>query len=453
VRPRSLSDVARAVHGTATGENVEIRSAVTDSRLARSGALFVALRGERLDGHRFVGDAFAHGAAAVLIDEGLDAEGPAVHAADTGKAFLSLAADERRGLDLTVVGITGANGKTSTKDMAAAIVARRFRTYASPASFNNEVGVPATILGTPPDTEVLVAELGARHVGDVTLLCEVARPSMVVVTNVGVAHMEVFGSWDRIVEAAAEPVLALDDDGIAVLNADDPVVVALGSRHGGRIVTFGRAEPAEVRAEAVVLDPEGRASFDLVCGKDRARVALAVPGEHMVSNALAAAAVGITLGTSARDCAQALAASTISHWRMETFTTRDGIRVLNDAYNANPESMAAALRTARWMASGARLIAVLGPMAELGDIAETEHERIGELAARLRVDRLVTVGDAAKAVAVAGLREGVEPDDVASYDDPDAALADVRAHARPGDLVLFKASRVVGLERLAEALR
>jgi UDP-N-acetylmuramoyl-tripeptide--D-alanyl-D-alanine ligase len=453
VRPRPLFDVARAVDGRATGEDVEIRTVVTDSREAGPGALFVALRGERLDGHRFVGGALARGAAALLIDEDVDAEGPAVRVADTGTAFLSLAADERRGLDLTVVGITGANGKTSTKDMTAGVVARRFRTHASPASFNNEVGVPATILGTPADTEVLVAELGARHVGDVTLLCDVALPSVVVVTNVGVAHMEVFGSWDRIVEAAAEPVLALGDGGTAVLNADDPVVAALASRHGGRIVTFGRSERAGVRAEAVVLDPGGRASFDLVCGEDRARVGLVVPGEHMVSNALAAAAVGITLGVPARDCAEALAVSGVSRWRMETFTTPDGIRVLNDAYNANPESMAAALRTARWMASDARLIAVLGPMAELGDIAETEHERVGELAARLRVDRLVTVGDAAKAVAVAGLREGVEPDDVASYDDPDAALADVRAHARPGDVVLFKASRVVGLERLAEALR
>jgi UDP-N-acetylmuramoyl-tripeptide--D-alanyl-D-alanine ligase len=453
VRPRRVSDVARAADGSATGDDVEVRSVVTDSRRAGAGALFVALRGERLDGHRFVGDAFDHGAAAVMVDEDGEMPGPAVRVADTGKSFLALAADERRALDATVVGITGANGKTSTKDMAAAIAARRFRTYASPASFNNEVGVPATILGTPPGTEVLVAELGARHVGDVAMLCDVARPSIVVVTNVGVAHMEVFGSWERIVDAAAEPVLALDDRGVAVLNADDPVVAGFATRRGGRTVAFGRAGSADVRAEAVTLDRDGRASFELVCGDARVRATLAVPGEHMVSNALAAVAVGSVLGVPVADCAAGLADATVSRWRMETFTTGDGVRVLNDAYNANPESMAAALRTARWMASDGRLIAVLGPMAELGDIAETEHERIGELAARLRVDRLVTVGDAAKAVAVAGLREGVEPGDVASYDDPDAALADVRAHARPGDLVLFKASRVVGLERLAEAMR
>jgi UDP-N-acetylmuramoyl-tripeptide--D-alanyl-D-alanine ligase len=453
VRPRRLSDVARATDGSAAGDDVEVRAVATDSRDTDPGALFVALRGERLDGHRFVEDAYASGAAAVMIDEDAEVPGPVVRVPDTGRALLALAADERRTLDATVVGVTGANGKTSTKDMAAAIAARRFRTYASPASFNNEVGVPVTILGTPSDTEVLVAELGARHVGDVTMLCEVARPSIVVVTNVGVAHMEVFGSWERIVEAAAEPVLALDDRGIAVLNADDPVVAGYATRHAGRTVTFGRTPSADVRAEAVELDGDGFASFQLVCGDDRARASLPVPGEHMVSNALAAAAVGSALGVRVAECAAGLAVSAVSRWRMETFTTGDGVRVLNDAYNANPESMAAALRTARWMASGGRLIAVLGPMAELGEIAESEHEHVGELAARLRVDRLVTVGDAAKAVAVAGLREGVEPDDVASYDDPDAALADVRAHAQPGDLVLFKASRVAGLERLAEALR
>ncbi len=453
MRTRALADVARAVGGVTSEGVVEIRGVTTDSRAATPGDLFVALRGERHDGHRFLGDAFSNGATAGLVDEDVSADGPTIRVPDTGEAFLALAADERTALHATVVGITGANGKTSTKDMAARVLAGRFRTHASPASFNNEVGVPATILGTPADTEVLVAELGARHVGDVTLLCRVARPSIVVVTNVGVAHMEVFGSWERIVEAAAEPVEALGADGVAVLNADDPVVAGLAERHGGRLLTFGRAGSADVRADAVGLDRAGRASFDLVCDGDRAHVALAVAGEHMVDNALAAAAVGHALGVPMAECAEALASSTLSRWRMETFTTSGGLRVLNDAYNANPESMAAALRTARWIASSARLVAVLGPMAELGGIAEAEHERVGEMAARLGVDRLVTVGDAAKPVAVAALREGMEPDDVASYDDADAALADVRAHTEAGDLVLFKASRVVGLERLAEALR
>jgi UDP-N-acetylmuramoyl-tripeptide--D-alanyl-D-alanine ligase len=219
------------------------------------------------------------------------------------------------------------------------------------------------------------------------------------------------------------------------------------------VVTFGTAQGADVRAERVRLGADGLATFDLVEGADRRPVRLAVPGEHMVLNALAAAAVGSVLGVPPDVRAAALSEVTVSRWRMETFETPGGVRVLNDAYNANPESMAAALRTARWMAGDRRLIAVLGPMAELGAIGPREHERVGELAARLRVDRIITVGADAQSIAVASLREGVEPDNVAAYDDAEAALADVRAHAAPGDLVLLKASRVAGLEKMAEALR
>jgi UDP-N-acetylmuramoyl-tripeptide--D-alanyl-D-alanine ligase len=227
----------------------------------------------------------------------------------------------------------------------------------------------------------------------------------------------------------------------------------MAGRCRGRVVTFGSLSRADVRAEGVRLDPEGRATFELVYGDLRRTVTLAVAGEHMVANAIAAAAVGLTLGVDIDRCAGALAAATVSHWRMETFTSPAGFRVVNDAYNANPESMAAALKTARWMAGQGHLIAVLGGMAELGPIAQGEHERLGELAARIRVDRLITVGDAAKTIATAGIREGVEPENVASYQDAQEALEDVKRSARPGDLVLFKASRAVGLETLAEALR
>jgi UDP-N-acetylmuramoyl-tripeptide--D-alanyl-D-alanine ligase len=208
-----------------------------------------------------------------------------------------------------------------------------------------------------------------------------------------------------------------------------------------------------VRAEDVSLGPDGRASFRLVTADAEARVTLAVPGEHMVSNALAAVAVGHELGISLDDAAVALADAGVSRWRMETFTTPAGIRILNDAYNANPESAAAAIRTARWMAGGERLIAVLGEMAELGAISEDEHDRVGELAARIRVDRLITVGEAARSIARAAIREGMGAEDVASYDAPEEALEDIRRSATPGDLVLFKGSRIAGLETLAEALR
>jgi UDP-N-acetylmuramoyl-tripeptide--D-alanyl-D-alanine ligase len=419
----------------------------------RPGALFIALPGERVDGGRFVPEAFAKGATGVLVRDGLDVDGPAVSVRSTGEALMMLARDERSRTDARVVAITGANGKTSTKDMTAAVLSSAYRTHASPESFNNEIGLPVTLLGAAPDTQVIVAEMGARHVGDVAILCDIARPDIVVVTNVGLAHLEIFGTWERIVEASAEPIDALPASGVAVLNADDRIVAGYASRCDGRVIAFGVSSGAEVRAEAVALGSDGCAAFALTHATGRAGVTLAVPGEHMVSNSLAAAAVGIALDVPVEVCAEALSRTTVSPWRMETFTTPDGIRVVNDAYNANPESMAAALRTARWMAGEGHLLAVLGTMAELGPVAFEEHERVGELAARIRVDRLITVGPSARTIAEAGVREGVEPANVACYEEPDEALEDVRRSARPGDLVLFKGSRVAGLERLAEALR
>ena len=450
--PRLLSEVAEAVGGRLRGNDATVSVVETDSRRVEPGALFVALPGTRSDGHEFVHEALARGAAAAIV-QSAGSDGTVIEVADTGRALLDLAADERRRMDARLIGVTGANGKTSTKDLSAAVLSTRFRTWANPASFNNEVGLPMTLLGAEPGTEVVIAEMGARREGDVALLCEVARPDVVVVTNIGVAHMGIFGSWDAIARAGAEPVEWLGRDGVAILNADDAVVRAYGDRARARVVTFGVDAPADVRALDVVLDDDGRASFSLEVGGERERVDLAVAGEHMVPNALAAAAIGIEFGLTAAECAAALKGARISAWRMETFTTSRGVVVVNDAYNANPESMSAALKTSRWMARRGRLAAVLGHMAELGPIAFEEHERLGELLVRIGVDRLITVGEPARAIARAAIREGQLPQDVASYGEPAEAANDVRVWARPGDVVLLKGSRVVGLERAAEALR
>jgi UDP-N-acetylmuramoyl-tripeptide--D-alanyl-D-alanine ligase len=446
--------VAAAVEGSLEGDDAEVRSVSTDSRSVIEGSLFIALPGDRTDGHRFVAQAFAGGASGAIVGEATDGavHGPVVRVGSTAEALMRLAADERRSMGATVVGITGANGKTSTKDLTHAIAETRFRVHASPGSFNNEIGLPLTLLGAPPDTEVLVAEMGARRLGDVKLLSGIARPDVVVVTNVGLAHLEIFGSWASIVEASAEPIDALGPDGVAILNADDPVVIGYGDRCPGRVVTFGTRAHVDVGARDVSLGPEGRASFRLTTPEGEVPITLAVPGEHMVSNALAAIAVGRELGVGLEDTAAALADAGVSRWRMETFSTPSGLRVLNDAYNANPESAAAALRTARWMAGESRLIAVLGEMAELGPISEDEHDRVGELAARIRVDRLITVGDAALPIARAAIREGMAPEDVVSVGTPEEAVEDLRRSAAPGDLILCKGSRVAGLERVAEAL-
>jgi UDP-N-acetylmuramoyl-tripeptide--D-alanyl-D-alanine ligase len=450
---RPLSEIAAAVGGRLVGADAIVSSVVTDSRSAAAGALFVALVGEHGDGDAFVGDALLRGAAGVVVRRA-DGRVPAIEVADTGRALLDLGADERRRLrGARVVAITGANGKTSTKDLTAAVLATRYRTHASPASFNNEIGLPLTLLGADPGTELIVAELGARREGDIAMLCEIARPEIVVVTNVGVAHLEIFGSWEAIVRAGAEPVRALEPGGIAILNADDPIAREYAASSRGRVVTFGVQTEADVRASGVELGDDGRAGFVLQARGDRERFELAVPGEHMVSNALAAAAVGLELGLSAAECAAALKGARVSAWRMETFTTPGGVLVVNDAYNANPESMAAGLRTARWIARGGRLAVVLGHMAELGPIAFDEHERLGELLVRIGVERLVTVGEPATGIARAAVREGLLPEDVASFEDAAGAAEDVRAWVRAGDVVLVKGSRVAGLERVAEALR
>lgn len=426
---------------------------ITDSRQTADSALFVALRGENHDGHDFVADALASGATAVMVDHASGLGTAEIVVDDTGEALLTLATDERSRMgDVRVVAITGANGKTSTKDLTAAVLSQRFLTHASPASFNNEVGVPLTILGAPVGTEALVSELGARREGDVASLCEVVRPDVAVVTNMGVAHMEAFGSWETIVRSGSEPVRGLPREGSAILNADDPVVRGYAAETEASVVRFGLAEDADVRGESVTLDAEGRASFTLVVGGSRETVSLAVPGEHMVSNALAAAAVGAVMGLSAAECAAALKDAHVSRWRMEPSVTSGGLHLINDAYNANPESMAAGLRAARWIARDVKLFAVLGHMAELGPISFDEHERLGRMIVRLGIDRLITVGDEARIISRAAIREGAIPGDVVHYDSPQEAASDVRARAVAGDVVFLKGSRVAGLEKVAEEL-
>jgi UDP-N-acetylmuramoyl-tripeptide--D-alanyl-D-alanine ligase len=450
---RRLSSVAAAAAGRLDGDDVTVTGASSDSRSVGPGDLFVAVPGDRVDGHDYVDAAFRAGAAGALVSSDGRFAGPVVRVADPRDALLRLAADERAGSEADVVGITGSTGKTSVKDLTAAVLDTRFRTHASPRSFNTEIGVPLTVLNAAPDTEVMVCEMGSRGRGHIRRLCEVARPAVGVVTNVGPAHLEMFGSVEAVADAKAELVEALPDDGTAVLNADDPRVSAFDARTRARVLRFGIGAAADVRGEDLRLDPSGLASFTLRTPGGSERVELAVPGEHMAWNALAAAAAGVALGLTPGECATGLKEARVSSWRMEVADGSGGIRILNDAYNANPASMAAALKAARWIAGRNACVAVLGPMAELGGASDTEHERVGELAARLGIDHLVVVGEEAGLIAVGALREGVEPDRVIRCAAPEEAVAAVRRVARPGDVVLVKGSRVAGLERVAEALR
>ncbi|MDQ4021447.1 MAG: UDP-N-acetylmuramoyl-tripeptide--D-alanyl-D-alanine ligase, partial [Actinomycetota bacterium] len=349
---------------------------------------------------------------------------------------------------------TGSSGKTSTKDMVAALLAPLGPTVAPPGSFNNEIGHPWTALRADASTRHLVLELSARGPGQIAALCRVAPPSIGVVLNVGSAHLGEFGSRDAVVTAKGELVESLPAAGIAVLNADDAAVAAMDRRTAARVVRFGRSAAARIRATDVVLNDRGCPSFRLVTPVGETPVQLAVPGEHQVSNALAAVAVALELGATPVLAAEVLAGyQPASRWRLEVTDRPDGVTVVNDAYNANPESVATALRTLVAM-SGAqrRSWAVLGPMAELGE-AETEaYREIGTLAVHLGVDRLVVVGEQAQPMYKAAKDRAAAGSEPALVPDVPAVLEFLRGELTAGDVVLVKASRAVGLERVAEGL-
>ncbi len=448
----TLADVAAVTGGRldAVGDPAAVVTApaVVDSRLAVPGCLFVAVRGEHADGHDFVREAVGAGAVAVLAARPVGA--PSVVVPDVVAALGRLArAVVDRLAGMAVIGVTGSSGKTGTKDLLAGLLPRLGPTVAPVGSWNNEIGHPLTVLRAEADTRYLVVECSARNVGHIAHLCVIAPPRVGVVLNVGTAHLGIFGSREKVAAAKAELVEALPADGVAVLNADDPTVLAMRDRTVARVVTFGEAVGADVRAVDVRLDPQARPSFRLRTPDGDAPVHLTLSGEHQVGNALAAAAAGLVLGFSPVDVAAGLAAARpVSRWRMEVAERPDGVTVVNDAYNANPESMAAALRALVAMGAGTgaprRTWAVLGEMAELGDAADEEHAAVGRLAVRLGIERVVTVGERAAGMAVGGAAIAVA--------DSEAALELLRAELLPGDVVLVKASRAVALERLAAAL-
>lgn len=425
------SAVAAVVGGRLVGPDTDVSGAATDSRTVAPGNLFVPVVAAR-DGHDFIPDALRAGAAAYLTARP-PVGGTAVVVDDTVAALTALATDARLRIGGPVVGVTGSVGKTSTKDLLAAVLSRRFAIAASPASFNNELGVPLTLVNGPEGCEAAVVELGARGPGQIARLCEVVRPTIGIVTAVAPAHVEHFGSLDGVAAAKAELVECLAGDGTAVLNADDPRVAAMASRTPARVVTFG--ERGEVSARAVRLDDHLRPAFRLVSPWGEADVSLPACGEHHVANALAAAAAALAAGVGLDVVAEGLGSAALSPWRMEVRRTVTGAVVINDAYNANPTSTAAALRAlARLRAR--RRIAVLGPMAELGRESRSAHRSIARLAHSLGI-RVVAVG---------------APEYGAENVDTVEAAVEALGPLGDGDAVLVKGSRVAGLERLAEAI-
>ncbi|GAB2986073.1 UDP-N-acetylmuramoyl-tripeptide--D-alanyl-D-alanine ligase [Saccharothrix stipae] len=476
----SLAEIAEVVGGKlhhATGAEVVTGSVEFDTRKLTPGGLFLALPGERVDGHDFAAQAVAQGAVGVLAGRAVDApaviappvdkaEGNAyVLSGDTdgaGAAVLAALAKLARHVtdrlaDLTVIGVTGSSGKTSTKDLIAQVLTPLGPTIAPPGSFNNELGHPWTALRADESTRFLVLELSARGVGHIAELCEVAVPRVGAVLNVGSAHLGEFGSRQGIAQAKGELVEALPEDGIAVLNADDPLVAGMADRTKAKVVLVGENANAQVRARDVELDEQARARFTLVTPQGEAPVRLAVHGPHQVGNALTAAAIALELGSTPEQIAHSLGnAERVSAHRMAVSERPDGVTIVNDAYNANPESVRAALKSlatiSRSTTPARRSWAVLGPMAELGADSIRAHDEIGRLAVRLDINKLVVVGQDARAMHQGAHLEGSWGEEAILVPDVAAAVELLRDQVRPGDVVLVKASNSYGLWRVAEAL-
>lgn len=446
---RELADITRGkLHAdpglVATGVS-------TDTRDLRPGDAFVAIVGERFDGAEFATAAMHAGATLVIAEREVPVPCIVVH--DAQHALGRIARAHLDTLPNTkVIAITGSSGKTSTKDLVAQVLAAAGETLAPVGSFNNEIGLPRTALAATAATEFLVLEMGMRGLGHIAALCEIAPPDIATVINVGSAHIGVVGSRDHIATAKAEILDALHADGLAIINRDDAYADLFRERAQCEHIDFGLADGV-VHASDLHLDALARPRFTLHIGSDTAAVSMQLLGEHQVMNALAAAAIAHACGMETSTIAAALSAAVPqSHWRMELHELSNGVTIINDAYNANPESMRSALRTLAAMGNGRRTWAILGEMRELGELAVDEHDAIGRLAVRLDISKLVAVGEMGKIVQMGAAHEGSWGDEAVHVHGIDEAVQYVVAHWLPGDVILIKASRSIGLERVAQAL-
>ena len=453
----SLAEVTAIVDGRLAGADPDALATSKvefDSRKVAPGDLFLAIPGERVDGHDYAEAAIASGAVAVLATRPVPV--PSILVADPIAALTALATASARRLTATVVALTGSSGKTSTKDLLAQLLQSSGNTVAPPGSFNNELGHPYTVLLADADTRYLVLETSARGLGHIRHLVDIAPPSVAAVLNVGTAHLAEFGTVETIAQAKGELIEQLPaaaDGGMALLNADDPLVLAMADRTRARVLTFGESPGADIRAERVEIDRDGRASFELVTETGQVGVRLTQRGEHQVANALAAAGLALACGLDPAAVAAGLSAATAqSHWRMEVTETAAGVTVVNDAYNASPESMRAALKTLAIMSEGRRSVAVLGHMAELGPDSISEHDRLGRLIVRLDIEHLIAVGPEARPIANGAALEGSWNGESEWVPDVEAAAVRLSEIVEAGDVVLIKGSRSAGMERVAHAV-
>lgn len=448
MEPIALAEAADALRARVIGSAEGLVTSIsTDTRRGVQGALFFALRGESADGHQFVAQAFHQGAVGAVVEhEVVGAGAPQLVVADTLGALGDLARFYRERFDIPVVAVTGSVGKTSTKEMIACALGARYHTLASEKNFNNEIGVPHTLFALEHTHQVAVLEMAMRGPGQIARLAEIARPSVGVITNIGLSHMELLGSLQAVASAKAELLESLPPDGIAILPVDDDYFAFLRDRCSCPIITFGVAKPADFRASEPTFSEEGAPRFRI----NGVEVSLRAPGVHHVVNAAAACAAAVALGVSLEEAAAQLETYHAPPMRMEILTTKAGITVLNDTYNAAPDSMRAALKTLSLMASTRRqrAVAVLGDMKELGDFSQEAHRYVGEMARRYNIALLVTVGKEAEEVGrtFGGKKAWMFPD-------TDSAIKQIGNLVQRGDVVLVKGSRAMEMERIVEAIQ
>ncbi len=461
----STADILQATGGVLlTPPREHVFTAVgTDSRTLGRGALFVALSGERFDGHDFLDQAVERGAAGLLVGQAHPAARSVASAkaaaisviavADTLRALQDVAAFYRRGMDIPVCAVTGTNGKTTTKEMLHAVLAVGRRTYRSPGNLNNHIGVPLSLLGMPRDTEAAVLEFGMSGAGEIRRLAEIARPTVAVITNVSEAHLTTLKSVDAVARAKGEILEKLPQTGWAVLNRDDHRVWGLRRGVRARVVSFGLTQGCDITADEIAFEKSGGAVFRLLSAGPPVRVRLQRPGRHEVFNALAAAAAAQALGVPPAEMASGLAACELPGMRWELRTLPSGAQLINDAYNANPASVKASMETVAGLGPGRRNIAVLGDMLELGESSEALHREVGRAAAAGAFSLLVTVGERSRWTAAEAVTAGMNRAAVISCDTWEQAAAVLAEQMQPRDRILVKASRGMGLERIADALQ
>jgi UDP-N-acetylmuramoyl-tripeptide--D-alanyl-D-alanine ligase len=451
MNPLPLSQIAQfAGASLSSGDaNIVVQKISTDSRTLKPGELFVALRGENFDGHNFVESVAKSGAAGAIVESNWKGKVPEnfalLRAKDTLQAYQQLAAKYRRSLRLNVIAITGSNGKTSTKDFAAAVLARRVRVTKTEGNFNNHVGLPRTMLEASLGDEVAVWEIGMNHPGEIAALAKLAAPDVAIITNIGVAHIEFMGSRERIAEEKGALAEAVGGDGTVILNADDAFTTRIAACARGKVILAGIAA-GMIRADEISQSAAGT-EFTILEGAHRCRAQLPVPGLHMVQNALLAVAAGRVFGVSLEDCAAGLIAAPLTKARLQ-IKEIGGVQFLDDSYNANPDSMKAALHTLVELDCDGKRIAVLGEMRELGKESEHGHREVGETAAALKIDHLIVIGKTAAAIADGARRAGLQSAAIVSSTSEAAELLD--QIAAPGDLVLIKGSRAARTEEVIE---